>query len=150
MVAEVRLLDLNVALNVAMLAALVVAIVIVGRSKAKDSTINAQTAELDAREKTEDRLRDEVAGLRTELQEARAACATDIAKLEGQVQQLSAENESLRGLVMGTTVPDALRQTLIETVERGAAKNREFYEELLRPLLQGMDRLLTAGGEEAG
>lgn len=83
------------------------------------------------------------------------ACKDAISKLEGVVEQLRQENSELRALVMLEKVPPALVETLNRTTEvvmadvstmhaAQVAELREAFAELLHPVAQGIDRLLTA------
>ena len=95
-------------------------------------------------EKEVELLRGRVATLEAE----RSDCAQRIASLEGQIAQLTEQNHELRKLIMGESVPPALRQAMADI----AKSNLEHYiselTELRREVMQGLARLLTAGASE--
>jgi len=140
--------SLDTWVNLGMFVALVGAAVIFGRAKSRDATIAVQTAELDAREKTESRLREDVEQLRGELLNARARCSEDIARLQGQVAQLTQQNETLQSLVMGSTVPPALQAAIDTAVTGGVAAVRSAIEDAADRGMEAVSALLAERGSE--
>lgn len=81
-----------------------------------------------------------------ELRESRERCSQDIAHLQGTVEQLREENAGLRSLVMGETVPPALASAIATAAATNLQALRDYLDERLHPVEQGIARLLTNGG----
>jgi len=101
-----------------------------GSARACAEALQAATAELEVSHRARERLEREVATAKAE-----------IARLQGIVEQLREENATLRSLVMGEQVP----QALVTVIEQAAANTRRAIDARLDVLVgEYLDPIRTA------
>lgn len=84
-------------------------------------------------------------------QEAKiSALEKEVAHLSGQVHQLSEENTTLRNLVMGEAVPDALKRELTGIASRIEKRVAELEDNTSSALAAVADRILRQMQPEGG
>lgn len=124
-----------------------------GGARAASEALSAQAAEIAALEKRADRLEDE-----------RNDCTTELARVQGALDQMEKQNREFRSLIMGETLPTAMENAFAGVVQRimaevgsAAQRNLQAYmgtiaaleSTYLAPMTEVLERLDPGGLERA-